>query len=297
VELRHLRYFVAVAEELHFGRAAERLGIAQPPLSRQIQNLERELGFELFDRSRRRVELTSAGSVLFKRTQDVLELLDEAVREARRTATGKHGRVTVGYPSSLAYTGLVGLLRAFRTEFPDVELAVRELPLAEQLVGLKNGELDVGFIRGPLDDRELVAECMRRELLMLALPADHPLAKKKRLTLESVAREPFVFFPRARAPAYFDLLLGLCQKAGFTPQIRHEAPQADVLSLVAAGFGISIMPAAVRELRRTDVAFKPFVGAPLTELLLVWRVGEGLPARQAFVDVVRRVGLRLESSA
>jgi len=296
VELRHLRYFVAVAEEKHFGRAAERLGIAQPPLSRQIQSLERELGFELFDRSRRRVELTSAGDVLLKRTRDILERLEEAVRDARSTSAGKHGRVTVGYPSSLAYTGLVGLLRAFRAEYPDVELAVRELPLAEQLVGLKNGELDVGFIRGPLDDRELVSECMRREPLMLALPADHPLARKKRLTLASVASEPFVFFPRARAPAFFDLLLGLCQKAGFTPQIRHEAPQADVLSLVAAGFGISIMPAAVRELRRTDVAFKPFVGAPLTELLLVWRVGEGLPARQAFVDVVRRVGLRLESS-
>jgi len=296
VELRHLRYFVAVAEELHFGRAAERLGIAQPPLSRQIQSLESELGFKLFDRSRRRVELTSAGGVLLKRTRDVLERLEEAVRDARRTSTGKRGRVTVGYPSSLAYTGLVGLLRAFRAEFPDVELAVRELPLADQLVGLKNGELDVGFIRGPLDDAELVAECMRREPLMLALPADHPLANRRRLTLASVAHEPFVFFPRARAPAFFDLLLGLCQKAGFTPQIRHEAPQADVLSLVAAGFGISIMPAAVRELRRSDVAFKPFVGAPLTELLLAWRVGEGLPARQAFIDVVRRVGLRLESS-
>lgn len=296
MELRHLRYFVAVAEDLHFGRAAERLGIAQPPLSRQIQSLEAELGFKLFDRSRRRIELTSAGGVLLKRTREVLERLDEAVRDARRTSTGKRGRVTVGYPSSLAYTGLVGLLRAFRAEFPDVELAVRELPLAEQVVGLKNGELDVGFLRGPLDDPELVAECMRREPLMLALPADHPLAEKKRLTLATVAREPFVFFPRARAPAFFDLLLGLCQKAGFTPQIRHEAPQADVLSLVAAGFGISIMPSSVRESRRGDVVFRPFVGAPLTELLLAWRVGEGLPARQAFIDLVRRVGLRLESS-
>jgi len=297
MELRQLRYFVAVAEELHFGRAAERLGIAQPPLSRQIQRLEVELGFELFDRSRRRVELRPAGAVLLERAHDVLERLDEAVREARRTSSGKRGRVVVGYPSSLAYTGLVGLLRAFRSEFPDVELSVRELPLAEQMEGLKSGQLDVGFVRGPVDDRELACECMRREPLLLALPADHPLTARRELSLESVAKEPFVFFPRARAPAFFDLLLALCHQAGFTPQIRHEAPQADVLSMVAAGFGISIMPASVRESRRADVEFRPFVGAPLTELLLAWRAGDGTPARQAFIDVVRRVGLRLDSFA
>ncbi|HEV8548073.1 MAG TPA: LysR family transcriptional regulator [Polyangiaceae bacterium] len=296
MELRHLRYFVAVAEELHFGRAAERLGIAQPPLSRQIQALERELGFELFDRSRRRIELRAAGVVLLERARDVLARLEEAEREARRASLGKRGRVAVGYPSSLAYTGLVGLLRAFRAEYPDVELVVRELPLSGQLEGLKNGELDVGFVRGPVDDRDLSHECVRREPLMLALPADHPLSRRRRLTLASVAREPFVFFPRARAPAFFDLLLGLCQKAGFTPQIRHEAPQVDVLSMVGAGFGISIMPASVREIRRADVVFRPFAGAPLTELLLAWRTGEGSPSRQAFIDVVRRVGLRLTSA-
>jgi DNA-binding transcriptional LysR family regulator len=297
MELRHLRYFLAVAEELHFGRAADRLGMAQPPLSRQIQDLEKELGFRLFERSRRRVELSSAGAVLVERVRAVLERLEEAVREARRTSLGKRGRVTVGYPSSLAYTGLVGLLRAFRLEFPDVELTVRELPLAGQLDGLKHGSLDVGFVRGPLDDKALVTECVRREPLMLALPADHPFAARRRLTLASVAGEPFVFFPRTRAPDYYDLLLGLCQQAGFTPQIRHEAPQVDMLSLVAAGFGISIVPASVRESRRADVVFRPFVGAPLTELLLAWRVGDGSPSRQAFVDVVRRVGLRRSSTA
>jgi DNA-binding transcriptional LysR family regulator len=297
MELRHLRYFVAVAEELHFGRAAERLGIAQPPLSRQIQNLETELGFKLFERTQRRVELSAAGAVLFARSREVLERLDEAVREARRASTGKRGRVAVGYPSSLAYTGLVGVLRAFRAECPDVELAVRELPPAEQVEYLKKGELDVGFLRGPLDDKALATECVRREPLVLALPADHALARRPRLTLGSVAGEPFVFFPRVRAPAYFDLLLGLCQKAGFAPQIRHEAPQADVLSLVAAGFGLSILPASVRESRRADVVFRPFAGAPLVELLLAWRVGEGSPSRDAFVEVVRRVGLKLASRA
>ena len=296
MELRHLRYFVTVADELHFGRAAARLGIAQPPLSRQIQNLEAELGFPLFDRSRRRIELSSAGAVLLSHARAVLESVDTAVREARRTHAGERGRVAVGYPSSLAYTGLVGLLRAFRAEFPDVELTVRELSLAEQIEAIKSGALDVGFVRGPLSDKALTAECVRREPLVVGLPADHPLAGKGPLRLETLSSEPFVFFPRPRAPAFFDLLIALCQRAGFTPRILQEAPQVDVLSLIAAGFGISILPASVREIRRGNVVFRPLVGAPTTELLLVWRAGDTSPSRQAFVAVVRRVGVRFDAS-
>jgi DNA-binding transcriptional LysR family regulator len=296
MELRHLRYFVTVADELHFGRAAARLGIAQPPLSRQIQNLEAELGFPLFDRSRRRIELSSAGAVLLAHARTLLESVETAVREARRTHAGERGRVAVGYPSSLAYTGLVGLLRAFREEFPDVELTVRELSLAEQLEAIKSGALDVGFVRGPLSDKALMAECVRREPLVVGLPADHPLAGKGPLRLETLSSEPFVFFPRPRAPAFFDLLIALCQRAGFTPRILQEAPQVDVLSLIAAGFGISILPASVREIRRGNVVFRPLVGAPTTELLLVWRAGDTSPSRQAFVAVVRRVGVRFDAS-
>jgi DNA-binding transcriptional LysR family regulator len=296
VELRHLRYFVTVADELHFGRAAARLGIAQPPLSRQIQQLEAELGFPLFDRSRRRVELSSAGEVLLTHARKVLESVETAVREARRTHAGERGRVAVGYPSSLAYTGLVGLLRAFRAEYPDVELTVRELSLAGQIEAIKSGQLDAGFVRGPLEDKALLAECVRREPLVAVLPADHPLASVPSLRLEALAAEPFVFFSRARAPAFFDLLIALCQKAGFTPHIRQEAPQVDVLSLVAAGFGISIMPASVREIRRADVVFRSLADAPTTELFLVWRAGDTSPARQSFVEVVRRVGVRLEAA-
>jgi DNA-binding transcriptional LysR family regulator len=296
MELRHLRYFVTVADELHFGRAAARLGIAQPPLSRQIQKLEAELGFPLFDRSRRRVELSSAGAVLLAHARSVLESVETAVREARRTHAGERGRVAVGYPSSLAYTGLVGLLRAFRAAFPDVELTVRELPLAGQIEAIKARQLDVGFVRGPLADELLTAECVRREPLVVALPADHALATEGPLSLATLAAEPFVFFPRPRAPAFFDLLIALCEKAGFTPRILQEAPQVDVLSLVAAGFGISILPASVREFRRADVVFRPLAGAPTTELLLVWRAHDTSPARQAFIDVVRRVGVRFDPS-
>jgi DNA-binding transcriptional LysR family regulator len=291
MELRHLRYFVAVAEEKHFGRAAKRLHIAQPPLSRQIQRLEAELGFTLLDRTRRRVELTAAGKVLLAHARAALEALELGVHEAHRASLGEHGRVAVGYPSSLAYSGLTGLLRAFRLRFPDVELGLRELSPGEQIEAIRLGQLDVGFVRGPLHEPSLVSERVRRESLVLVLPTDHPLAQKKTVSLSAVANEPFVLFPRRRGPTFYDLLIRLCESAGFTPRIVQEAPQVDVLSLVAAGFGVSIVPSSVRELGRHDVALCGINGAPDTELLIVWRAGDGSPALRAFVDTVRRVGL------
>ncbi len=290
MELRHLRYFVAVAEELHFGRAADRLGMAQPPLTRQIQQLEAELGFALIERSRPRIGLTRAGEVLLNHARGILQSVELATREARRTSRGERGRVSVGYPSSLAYSGLTALLQAFRSRFPDVEVELRELPPAEQVTALKAGRLDVAFIRGPLDDAELASELVRREPLVLALPADHRLAAKKRVPLSAVSAEPFVFFPRARAPAFFDVLIGLCRDAGFLPRIAQEAPQVDVLSLVAAGFGISIVPASVRE-TPSQLVFRPILGAPMSELLMAWRAGDSSPSRHQFVELVRRVGV------
>jgi DNA-binding transcriptional LysR family regulator len=291
MELRHLRYFVAVAEELHFGRAATRLGIAQPPLSRQIQDLESELGFALFERSRPRVGLTAAGSVLVVHARAVLEAIDAGVREARRISLGEQGRVRVGYPSSLAHSGLTELLRAFRARFPAVEVALQALVTSDILVTLKRGQLDVGFVRGPIDDPALMVERVRREALVLALPAAHPLAAKKRIALGSIASQPFVFFARERAPSFFDLLIGLCREAGFTPRVVQEAPQTDVLSLVAAGFGISIVPSSVLEARRSDLVLRPIIGSPTTDLLIAWRAGDASPACQQFVGVVRRLGV------
>lgn len=292
MELRHLRYFVTVAEELHFSRAAERLGIAQPPLSRQIQQLEAELGFLLFERSRPRVGLTAAGSVLLEHARRVFDTIDAGVRDARRTSLGERGRVNVGYPSSLAYSGLTELLRAFRARFPDVDVGLKELPPAEQIEALKDGQIDVGFIRGRVDDPELTFEIARRETFVLALPLDHPLVKKKHIALASVALEPFVFFPRERGPAFFDQLISLCREAGFNPRIAHEAPPLDVLSLVGAGFGISIVPSSVRESGRSDVILRPLIGAPVSELFIAWRPSDLSPSCQQFVELVRRIGVR-----
>jgi len=291
MELRHLRYFVAVAEELHFGRAAQRLHIQQPPLSRQIQDLEAELGFSLFERSRRRVELTPAGTALLGRARQVFDALDVAIHDARSASEGESGRLVVGYPSSLAYSGLTELLRAFHTRFPSVEISLRELPPADQIDGLKSGSLDVGFVRTSLDDPTLAAELVRRESLMVVLPNDHRLAKQRSIALKALSEEPFVLFPRARGPAFFDQLMALCGKAGFTPRIVQEAAQLDIVSLVAAGFGISIMPSSMRNFRRPGLTFRPIVGAPQVELLVVWRHQNLSPALHNFVDLVRLLGV------
>jgi DNA-binding transcriptional LysR family regulator len=293
MDLRQLRYFVAVAEEQHFGRAANRLHMAQPPLSRQIQALEKDLGFPLFVRSRRRVELTSAGAVLLQHSRRVFEAVDLAVHEARRAAAGESGRIAVGYLSSLAYSGLTELLRAFRARFPSVEVALRELPPAHQVDAVKGGHLDVGFVRGPVEDPALAFELVRREPLVVALPEDHPLAKRARVRLSSLAREPFVTFPRVRGPAFFDQLMALCRSAGFTPRIVQQAPQLDMMSLVAAGFGVAIVPASIRDVQRVGMVVRPIVGSPQVELYVVWRVGSDSPVLRGFLDVVRRVGVKV----
>ena len=294
MELRHLRYFMAVAEELHFGRAAARLHIQQPPLSRQIQLLEAELGFPLFERSRRRVELTPAGTALHSGARQVFDALEVAVHEARSASEGQSGRLVVGYPSSLAYSGLTELLRAFRTRFPSVALTLRELSPGDQIDALKAGSLDVGFVRTSLDDPALVAELVRREALMVVLPDDHPLAAHRAMPLAALAQEPFVMFPRARGPAFFDQLMSLCAAAGFTPRIVQEAPQLDIISMVAAGFGVSIMPSSMRNFRRPGLSFRAIVGAPQVELLIVWRHQNLSPALHKFVDLVRVHGVQGE---
>ncbi len=291
MELRHLRYFVTVAEELHFGRAAQRLHMAQPPLSRQIQVLEAELGFQLFERSRRRVELTPAGNALLSGARQVFDTLDVAIHDARSASAGESGRLVVGYPSSLAYSGLTELLRAFRTRFPGVDMTLRELSPGEQIDALKAGNLDVGFVRSSLDDPSLVAERVRKEALMVVLPDDHPLCSKRVIPLAALAQEPFVLFPRARGPAYFDQLMALCRAAGFTPRIVQEAAQLDIISMVAAGFGISIMPSSMRNFHRPGLSFRPILGTPQVELLIVWRHQNLSPALHKFLDLVRILGV------
>ncbi len=289
MDLRHLRYFVAVAEEQHFGRAARRLGIAQPPLSRQIQALESELDLVLLRRTPRGAELTAAGRALLEQSRHVFDTVDRALHEARRAERGETGRIVVAYPASLAYSGIVETLRAFRAKSPGVEVVLRELAPQDQLNALREHQVDIGFLRGPIADPELQSEVLRREPLTVILPPEHPFAKRKRIALAALADEPFVLFPRARSPGFFDHLMRLFADAGFVPRIVQEGALFDITSLVAAGFGVSVIPASLRNVPGQRLAIRPIVGDPHVSLMVAWRSHTENPIVPTFLDVVRRV--------
>jgi DNA-binding transcriptional LysR family regulator len=183
------------------------------------------------------------------------------------------------------------LLRTFRARSPGVAIALRELSPQDQINAIKRRELDVGFVRGPIEDGDVATRCVRSEALVVALPEDHPLAARKRIALELLAREPFVTFPRHRGPAFFDSLLRLCHDAGFTPNVVPEAPQLDLLSLVAAGFGVALLPSSIEAARRPGVVFRPIVGAPKTALLVAWRPDDASPVLRDFLAVLKDVGV------
>jgi DNA-binding transcriptional LysR family regulator len=289
MELRHLRYFVAVAEELHFGRAAERLHLAQPPLSRQIRQLEAELGVRLLERTKRRVQLTSAGQVFLREARDILAQVDHAADLARQAARGETGQLAVGFIGAASYSVLPVVLQAFRARFPQVALALQELTTAQQLAALREGRLQVGFVRPPVEDPRLAAETILREPLLVALPRAHRLAGRSAVALDALAREPFVLFPRPLGPGLYDQIMALCQRAGFAPRVTQEARQMQTITrLVGAGIGVSLVPSSVQNLRGFGVAYRPLADAtPDVEMALAWRRDDPSEVLQRFLEVAR----------
>ena len=290
-ELRLIRYFVAVAEELHFGRAAARLNVAQPGLSQQIQALERRLGVRLLERTSRQVRLTPAGSLLLTEGRRLLGETERAVDRVRRTGRGEIGRVTVAAIGSATYDVVPRLLRAHRGRYPDVELVLREMSTPAQVQALRSGEIDVGLLRVPADTGDLVVHAVREDRMALMLPEAHPLARKKRLPLRALAPEPLILFPASPRPSWADTVIAACREAGFEPIVAQEAMEsATVVSFVAAGVGIAIVPEGLKVLARAGVAFR-FVAppAPVTRLAAVHRAGELAPTVASFLDVVREL--------
>jgi LysR family transcriptional regulator, benzoate and cis,cis-muconate-responsive activator of ben and cat genes len=254
VELRHLRYFVAVAEERHFGRAARRLHIAQPPLSQQIRLLERDLGVTLLHRTSRRVLLTDAGRAFLVEARATLAQADRAVQVASRAAGGQIGQVIIGHMASAELNVFPRLLPAFRKRCPGVELTFQLLGVSEQFEMLRTGEIHVGFLRLPATDRTLTVKPLVREPLVVALPERHPLARRRSLLLRALRGERLLLFPRAHAPGYYDLLIAMCRKAGLEPTILQETRHLHtLLSLVATGRGMSLVPKCVARLARPGV--------------------------------------------
>jgi DNA-binding transcriptional LysR family regulator len=294
MELRHLRYFLAVADELHFGRAAARLHISQPPLSQQIRQLEKELGFDLFLRTRRRVRLTEAGGTFRDEARALLERLGQATVAAQRVARGETGALAVGFVASATFAILPRLYRRFRELHPDVSLALSEMSTAEQVEALRSGQIQVGLARTPIGDDSFAAEPLREEPLVLVLPARHRLARRRTLALRAAADEPFVLFPRHPRPGWVDVVQAACRAAGFRPAVVQEVLELSAaVTLVAAGIGVALVPESAQALRVAGVAYRPLRSpAPTTRLVALHRADDPRPVVERFLAVAREVAAR-----
>jgi len=274
IELRPLRQFVALAEELHFGRAARRLHMTQPPLTQSIQALERKLGAKLFDRTQRSVALAPAGAALLPQVRKLLQAADDLPRQAHAAAAGLSGQLRLAFVSSIAYGPLPGWLQTFRAGHPDVALQLREATLDVQLDAFAAGEIDAGFVlhASGAAPPGLAAWLALREPLVMALPESHPLAGKRSLAFGRIAAEPLVIFPRVIAPSLFDAIVGFYRAQGATPHIAQEAIQMQtIVNLVSAGIGVAWVPASLMQLQRPGVVYRPLTGTPLVcETSLVW---------------------------
>ncbi len=287
MELRHLRYFVTLAEELHFGKAAEKLHIAQPPLSQQIRQLETELGFELFHRTKRKVELSEAGEVFLVEVQQIFRQLEQAIFLGRQVSRGEIGQLVVGFVSSAAYNILPNILQNTRNSIPNVSLELHELTTDEQLRWLQSGRIDVGFVRPPVDENTYESKVIFQESLAIALPQNHFLANQDRVSLQSLKNESFILFPRFLAPGLYDLIISFCQQVGFSPKVAQEAIQMQtIVSLVAAEIGVAIVPESLQNLRRTGVIYKYFVEkTPQVSIAIIWRKNDVSVVLDRFLEV------------
>ncbi|WP_109474081.1 LysR substrate-binding domain-containing protein [Ornithinimicrobium cavernae] len=292
MEIRHLRYFVVVAEELHFNRAAERLHMQQPPLSRQIRQLEKELGTELFHRTTRSVKLTEAGRAFEVEARAILEKVDASRQVAVRAAHGLTGRLAVGFTGSNTYSMLPLVARRFREEFPDAELhAQGEMLTPAQEEALLTRQLDACFGRQELVGPEFESRVICTEAITVLLPQDHRLAGRDSVRLDELADDPFVTYPSRYGSTMFELTVNSCREAGFSPRIVQEVTQTSTLvSLVAAGFGVALAAESVQHIHVTGAVHKPLSWPAVTsDLVLAWRRDNDLPLLARFLEMVERM--------
>ena len=290
MEIRLLRYFLAVAKELHFGRAAQKLNISQPPLSQQIMRLEDELGVRLFIRNKRNVRLTEAGKVLENQARDILRTIEHTVRLVRETRDGTRGSLFLGYVDPAMDGPLPEIIRRFKTEYPKVDLRLQHMTTREQLSSIREGTLQVGFLR--YFDQERKGLCIRqfhREKYILAVPRDHSLFREKTATLRALAGEPMVFFPREIQPGLYDAWHRAFSRAGFRPNIVQEAVSKHTsVALVAAGIGLAIVPESTALFERDGVGFVGLAGqTPELTMHLCYREGSSHPVLENFLTLVQ----------
>ncbi len=287
MELRHIRYFLAVAEERHFTRGAAKVGIGQPPLSQQIKDLEVEIGAPLFHRLAHGAELTPAGEAFLDVVKEMPGLAERATKAARRAARGETGSLRVGFTAASAFNAVVpGTIRAFRRAYADVELTLEEANTTRLVAGLRDGSLDAAFLRpGAVGSETFQLRLLSEEPMMVVLPANHPSAAGQEVDLADLKADLFLLFPRPIGPTLYDSIIGACRKAGFDPVVGQVAPQlASVITLVAAELGVSIVPASMGQLQITGVVYRAIAGeAPIARLALAHRRGETSPIVRNFV--------------
>lgn len=293
MNLQRLQYFVAVAEELSFSRAAEKLHMAQPPLSYQIKQLEEELGAQLLQRTKRKVELTEAGRLLLEEAQSLLVHARQAASVVNRVGQGEVGRLSVGFVPSAANRLMPPLLRTFGESFPSVELQLRETDPDRLLSRLADGRVDVGFLYLPFSEPSLESQRVSNETFVAAIPDKHPLAKEPTIALEELANEPFVLTPRYSGAGLRDKIEDRCKEAGFEPRVVQEAwLMQTTVSLVAGGIGVTLVPSSLQNLQRVGVVYRSIEGfTPEIEIGAVWRRSNHSAVLRSFLSILETLEL------
>ncbi|MFP3388515.1 LysR substrate-binding domain-containing protein [Brevibacillus sp. SIMBA_040] len=291
MDIRKLQYFIAVAEELHFNRAAEKLNMTQPPLSQQIQDLEKELGVTLLERNRRQVRLTPAGAVFLEEAKMILAQLERSIKTTQRVSQGMIGQVSIGFVDSAAGDIMVNILKVFRELYPDIQLSLCEMTSAQQWRALYDGTIHAGFLRYMEPAKHIDYLTCTNESLVAVLPEQHPLAKQSAISVGSLGAERFIMFPRHLGASFHDLIIGFCAKHGVYPNVVQEAIQMyTIVNLVAANLGISIVPSSVSAFQRSGVVFRPFMeSVPPVPLYTAWRTDVNQPVLSAFIKTVKEV--------
>ncbi len=293
MELRHLRYFTTVAEELHFTRAAERLGLGQPPLSQQIRQLEQEIGSPLFHRRSRGVELTDVGEALLKDAREILDHMERAKATAQRVARGEEGMVRIGFTVSTSYHPLIpSVIRDYRAQYPHVVTSLEVMNSASLADAVEDGQIDAAFVRTPMSEHDgLTIQPLLAESLVIALPNGHRLATSETVALAGLRDQDFIMHPRRVATGLYDATIAACQRAGFTPHVVHEVAEfPPLLNFVAAGLGVAIVPASMQHMHLESVSYRTIEGdVPTAEISIIRRSNEGSTATRNLVALARRL--------
>jgi DNA-binding transcriptional LysR family regulator len=295
IELRHLRYFVTVAEELHFGRAARRLHLSQPPLSQQIQRLEEILGYALFTRTTRSVRLTLAGEAFFPRARRTLRNMERDLEETRSIGRGEVGSLNIGFVGSAMLMTLPGIFRAYRKAYPKVHLRLHESFTARVIEGMENGTLDAGILRDGDPTRNMQVETIYSEPYVAVLPASHRYARQKSISPGMLRDEPFVYYPQTAGVRAFEKPLTIFDEYGFRPHIAQEASHwLTIVNMIRAGFGVSVAPACVARIASPAVVCLPLRGTKvMSHIELAWMEGESRPIVEAFMHIARDARLQM----